>query len=212
MKIYTKSGDFGETSLFGGRRVSKDDTRLEAYGTIDELNAVLGVAQSTANDLLTKEIIKWLQNTLFIAGGELASPDTVARSGASNSPVALSEASNSSAATDTIEQPETAKTQFHIPVILEKHSLQAETYIDTMQAELPELREFILPSGTAAAAHLHAARTICRRAERVIITLTKTEQVSKNLVIFVNRLSDLLFVLARWENYQSGEQDVKWEK
>ncbi|MBI2419308.1 MAG: cob(I)yrinic acid a,c-diamide adenosyltransferase [Ignavibacteriales bacterium] len=202
MKIYTKSGDAGETSLFGGRRVYKDDTRLEAYGTIDELNAVLGVAQSTAKDLLTKEIIKWLQNTLFIAGGELASPDTVARSGASNSSVV----------TDTIQQPETAKPQFQIPVILEKHSQQAETYIDKMQAELPELREFILPGGTAAAAHLHAARTICRRAERVIITLTKTEQVSKNLVIFVNRLSDLLFILARWENYQSGEQDVKWEK
>ncbi|MBI5726698.1 MAG: cob(I)yrinic acid a,c-diamide adenosyltransferase [Ignavibacteriales bacterium] len=202
MKIYTKSGDAGETSLFGGRRVSKDDTRLEAYGTIDELNAVLGVAQSTAHDLLTKEILKWLQNTLFIAGGELASPDTVARS----------EASNGSIVTDTNQKPEAAPKAFHIPVILEKHSLQAETYIDTMQAELPELREFILPGGTEAAAHLQAARTICRRAERVIITLTKTEHVSKNLVIFVNRLSDLLFVLARWENYKSGEQDVKWEK
>jgi cob(I)alamin adenosyltransferase len=178
MKIYTKTGDNGETGLFGGRRVSKDSLRIEAYGTVDEANSFIGLAAAFAASDKTKVIARWMQNLLFVAGAELASPDA-----------------------------ESAKT----PYISAEDVLQAESYIDEISSGLAELKNFILPGGTKAAAALHMARAICRRAERQIVALRKGEKVSPNLLIFVNRLSDLLFVLARHENGSASVKDVNWK-
>jgi cob(I)alamin adenosyltransferase len=178
MKIYTKTGDNGETGLFGGQRVSKDSPRIEAYGTIDEVNSCIGLAVSFSENDKTKEISGWMQNLLFVAGAELASPDTK---------------------------------NANIPSIGEEDIHQAELFIDEINAGLKELTNFILPSGIKSAAALHTARAICRRAERQIVALRKGEKVSSNLLIFINRLSDLLFVLARYENNSAGVQDVDWK-
>ncbi len=178
MKIYTKTGDNGETGLFGGQRVSKDSLRIEAYGTIDEVNSFLGLAISLSENEKTKTITGWMQNLLFVAGAELASPDA-----------------------------DSSK----VPHIGEEEIRQAESYIDEITSGLPELKNFILPGGIKSAAALHLARAICRRAERQIVALQKGENVSPNLLIFVNRLSDLLFVLARFENASAGVKDVDWK-
>ncbi len=178
MKIYTKTGDNGETGLFGGQRVSKDSLRIEAYGTIDEVNSFLGLAVSFTENEKTKEITGWMQDLLFVAGAELASPDA-----------------------------DSSK----VPHISEDDIRKAESYIDELSIGLDELKNFILPGGTKAASALHLARAICRRAERQIVALRKGEKVSQELLIFVNRLSDLLFVLARFENASVGVKDVDWK-
>ncbi len=178
MKIYTKTGDKGETSLFGGGRVPKNHARVEAYGTIDELNAALGVALSAGP---CEPIDKWLrevQRHLFHLGSDLATPldsksDWVAR----------------------IEQ---------------RQVTWLEDSIDQMTAQLEPLRNFILPGGTPVAAQLHVARTICRRAERQIVALGETAETNDFTVIYINRLSDWLFTLARYENAQKGESEQKW--
>jgi cob(I)alamin adenosyltransferase len=181
MKIYTKTGDSGETGLFRGPRVRKDAARIEAYGTVDELNAVLGVVR-TANlpgeiDLLLGRI----QHHLFDLGAELATPDAAAQG---------------------------------MAMISEAHIRSLEDAIDHHEAQLPPLRTFILPGGTPAAAEMHLARTICRRAERRLVTLAaiEAEQISPSLVVYLNRLSDLLFVLARAVNAAAGCHDVSWDK
>ncbi len=180
MKIYTKRGDQGETDLLGGGRVSKDCTRVEAYGAVDELNASLGqcAAELSHDDLC--EMIRDIQSSLFDLGGYLASPDTERREKAS------------------IPQPEDPDVE------------RLEACIDVLEGELEPLKRFILPGGTRAAAALHLARTVCRRAERREIALHRVEPLSAAALRYLNRLSDLLFVMARVENRRAGVPDIEW--
>jgi cob(I)alamin adenosyltransferase len=183
MKIYTRTGDEGETGLFGGRRVSKADLRVEAYGAVDELNAALGLSVEAIAD---KVIVEWLvriQNDLFNLGASLATPgseDGTAR------PV--------------------------VPPLPDQRVQQMEGWIDRATHETPELRNFILPGGTRGAASLHFARTVCRRAERAVVRLHNQEACHPVVVVYLNRLSDLLFALARLENRKNDVPDVLWQK
>ena len=181
MKIYTKTGDSGESGLFGGTRILKNDPRLEAYGTLDELNSLIGVVLCETVSDKTRQALKWLQNVLFMAGADLATLE------------------NCSISASKIER-------------INKEQIQKiEAMIDDFSLGLPELKNFILPGGTKAAALLHVARTACRRAERAIVSTMQTGQINGNLLIFVNRLSDFLFVLSRFENSVSGIADSIWE-
>jgi cob(I)alamin adenosyltransferase len=182
MKIYTKTGDSGETSLFGGKRVAKDDLRIQAYGTVDEVNSALGLAYTEVKSEEVKQIIKQIQNELFITGSDLA--------------------------TDLNNK----NSSLHISRINENHSTRLEKYIDELDSKLPQLTNFILPGGLKGAALLHHARTICRRAERQIVSLSKNEKINPQVIIYINRLSDLLFVLARYENHINGVEDILWNK
>lgn len=182
MKIYTKTGDKGETGLFGGKRVQKSSIRITAYGTIDELNAALGLALCYIQNEKVKTIVQKLQHQLFVVGADLATPLEI-------------ESKNIS-----------------IPRVSAEEIKVAETAIDSFEKELEPLQYFILPGGSKAAAQLHVARTICRRAEREVVLLAQQEEINQNIVIFTNRISDLLFVLSRIENKTSGIPDQKWEK
>lgn len=183
MKIYTRTGDEGETALFGGGRVMKSALRVEAYGTVDELNAVLGWAVTQVEDDRTRSRLERLQHDLFALGSDLATPP--AREGR--------------------KRPAT-------PVLPAARVADMEAWIDEAEEELPELRAFVLPGGSAGAAALHVARTVCRRAERSVVRLAEGDEVSAEVVIFLNRLSDLLFSLARLENLRVGRGDVEWSK
>jgi cob(I)alamin adenosyltransferase len=180
MKIYTKTGDDGSTGLLGSRRVPKDDARIEAYGTIDELNAVLGIARSLRLGDEIDSLAGQLQDELFSVGSALADPNP--------------------------DGP------FHA-AIGDAQVARLESAIDILEAELPPLTRFILPGGTSGAAMLHLARTVCRRAERQVVRLGRTpgEQVPARLLVYLNRLSDLLFLLARAVNHRHGRTDVLWE-
>ncbi len=180
MKIYTRRGDKGETDLFAGGRVPKDDLRVEAYGAVDELNAVLGVALAASSHADVVELGTAIQASLFSLGSYLASPDAERRkkSGIADPPA------------EDIEKLEAA--------------------IDRFETELAPLRNFILPGGTPAAAAFHQARTVCRRAERRAVSLDRTAPLAPEAVGMLNRLSDLLFVLARLENARDGRGDVEW--
>lgn len=179
MKIYTRTGDQGSTGLFGGPRVSKDDARIEAYGTVDELNAAIGMARAFGVSSPIDQQLAQIQHQLFAIGAELATPD-----------------------------PERHGTR----VIGPPHIGQIEHWIDKHEETLPPLRQFILPAGNPAACHLHLARGICRRAERRVITLSRQqpEAISANLAVYLNRLSDLLFVLSRAANRDGGTEEVPW--
>lgn len=181
MKIYTRTGDLGETGLFAGPRVGKDCPRMEACGAIDELNAHLGLARNSGMAEPFDKTLERVQNELFEVGAELATPDPVKH------------------ATRTIGP---------------QHVQQIEAEIDRLAAELPELSGFVLPAGTPAAAQLHVARAVCRRAERRLTTLVRhaQEPISLALMAYLNRLGDLLFVLARAVNAQAGRGDVPWRK
>ena len=179
MKIYTKTGDQGETGLFGGPRVRKDHLRIEAYGAVDELNAVLGVVRSESPPAEIDELLAKIQNTLFDLGAELASPDPA---------------------------------KMGVAMIGPARAEALERAIDRYEANLPPLKTFILPGGCRAAAGMHLARTVCRRAERRLISLAAAETISGEVVVYLNRLSDLLFVLARELNRLSGQGDVAWQK
>jgi len=182
MKIYTKTGDKGETSLFGAGRVSKDNIRIEAFGTVDELNSFIGlVITESKNDEVKQTLIK-IQNQLFNLGSDLATPNEM-------------ESQNIS-----------------IPRITDEDYKYIEQQIDFFSDKLDELKFFILPGGTRAASILHIARTICRRAERRVVALNNMVKINSNIIIFLNRISDLLFVLARYENKISGINDIKWGK
>ncbi len=180
MRIYTKTGDDGMTGLLGSGRVYKDDVRVEAYGTVDELNAALGVGRAHELDGKADALVSMVQNDLFTVGSALADPD---RDG-----------------------------PFH-------HSVTArmverlERAIDEMEGELEPLTQFILPGGHAGAAQIHLARTICRRAERLVVHLShqSNQDVPGLVVIYLNRLSDLLFVLARAINQRAGIADIHWK-
>ena len=178
MKIYTRTGDDGTTSLFSGGRVPKDHLRVEAYGTIDELNSTLGVARALKPRAQIEDWLVRVQNHLFYLGSDLATPID-------------------------------AKSK-HVARADSEHVAWLEATIDTMTADLPPLRNFILPGGSPVGAQVHVARTVCRRAERLIVRLTESEPVSPQVLPYINRLSDFLFTLARWENHQAGVPDEPW--
>jgi cob(I)alamin adenosyltransferase len=179
VKIYTKTGDGGETGLFDGTRVLKSDARVDAYGEVDELNAWLGVVRAAGVDADIEAVLTDLQRDLFAIGARLADP--------------------SSRIADRVTK----------AVIGEEDVTRLEGWIDRFEAELPPLRRFILAGGSPAGAAMHLARTVCRRAERRIVSLGP-DQVDRTILAFVNRVSDLLFVLGRAVNHRLGAPEVEW--
>ena len=186
-RVYTRTGDSGETALVGGQRVPKDHLRIEAYGTLDELNAVVGLARvfnaeappSAARDRM-EAILKRIQNELFDVGSELATPAAAAYEG-----------------------------MFHVGAA-EVTALEA--LIDECQKDLEPLNSFVLPGGGRVSAFLHQCRTVCRRAERIVLRLGREEDLGPFPLRYLNRLSDLFFVLSRWIAKQSGEAEYLWER
>lgn len=187
-RIYTRTGDHGETALVGGRRVAKDSPRIEAYGTIDELNSIIGLARVFNAERLSKGkaprwldgVFRQLQNELFDLGSELATPEEAVYEGMHR--------------------------------IGESEVKALEELMDQCQKDLAPLKSFVLPGGGRVGGYLHQARTVCRRAERRILALTRVETVSPWPLTYVNRLSDLLFVLSRWVAKKGGETEYLWER
>lgn len=177
MKIYTKTGDEGETGLWGGLRVAKDTMRVQAYGTVDECNAAIGVARACGPQSHLDPFLEAIQNQLFVVGSDLATPG------------------------DAVTIPRVSTTDVD----------SLEHAIDTLETGLPALTQFILPGGTMLASQLHLARTICRRAERAVVTLAREEACSSVIGVYLNRLSDFLFVAARAANHAAGVADVPWQ-
>ena len=182
MKIYTKRGDGGETSLFRDGRVSKDSIRVEAYGTVDELNSIIGWVRSANTNTATDKLLAKIQNDLFIIGSDLASPQDSVKKG------------------DQVLR------------LGKNAQLFLEEAIDEMESDLTPLKHFILPGGTPAASCVHVARAVCRRAERRIVALAQSEEVNPAITIYMNRLSDFLFVTARYMNKLANVPDRAWEK
>lgn len=180
MKIYTRRGDDGSTGLFGGPRVGKDDLRVCAYGDVDELNSVLGLARVDCTDRELAAILDRLQSELFTLGAQLATPDP--------------------------DHPPRG-----IPPLTDADIAQMEHEIDRFDEELPPLQTFILPGGTRCAAYLHLARTVCRRAERSSVGLARHERLAPETVRYINRLSDLLFTLARVANHRADVVEAPWK-
>jgi len=181
MKIYTRRGDRGDTGLFGGGRVAKDDARVEAYGTVDELSAVLGTARIHVQDGVTLTRLRLLQSDLFALGARLATPP-----------------------------PREGRTAPSLPDLPVERIGEMESWIDAAENVTGSLRHFILPAGAAGASHLHHARAVCRRAERRVVTLARQSAVDPDVVRYLNRLSDYLFAAARLENHRAGAGDVEW--
>jgi cob(I)alamin adenosyltransferase len=179
-RIYTKTGDEGKTGLFGGGRVSKANRRVEAYGEVDELNAVLGWVVTQTDDHELQLRLTALQSDLFSIGAHLATP-------------------------------EGARAHIHLPQIPEHRVEEMERWIDAAEDSLEELKSFILPGGSTGAAALHVARTVARRAERAVVDLAAHESVEASILVYLNRLSDLLFVLARAQNARAGVAEPKWQ-
>lgn len=179
MKIYTKTGDDGTTGLFGGDRVRKDTLRIAAYGTVDELNSFVGLVSASLPTELEPvcSILNTIQNDLFVAGADLATP-------LSAKPV--------------------------VPRTSPEEISELERFIDQLEEDLEPLKTFILPGGTVAAAHAHVARTVCRRAERCCVSLAAVEEINGLVTVYLNRLSDLLFVISRWINLKNGNSDIPW--
>lgn len=181
MKIYTRTGDQGDTGLFGRGRVPKDHPRVAAYGEVDELNSALGVVRATEPAGFYDPLFESIQRDLFAIGGQLAAPDP--------EPVAK------------------ALAKANLPG---ERVVALERIIDEADQELPALKAFVLPAGTPKAAALHLARTVCRRAERSLVHLARESQVPPSFIVYLNRLSDLLFTLARLANHRNGRGDVTW--
>ncbi len=181
MKIYTKTGDAGDTGLFGGGRVPKDDVRVEAYGDVDELNAVIGVVRSRSPIPRIDDLLLSIQRDLFSIGALLATPDR-------------------------------EKMEHHLSKanLGSERISELERAIDACDADLDQLKSFILPGGSEKAAALHFARTVCRRAERRVVKLGRETPIPDLVVIYLNRLSDLLFTLARLANKNAGSGEVAW--
>ena len=184
MKIYTKTGDKGETSLYGGTRVSKAAARVESYGTLDELNAFIGLAKAEISDEKVLSQLQKIQFDLFTVGSEAATP------------------------TDKLILAN-GKSRLDL-LISEEEIMELERWMDNFDAELEPLQFFILPSGGKAAASVHVCRTVCRRAERAMVHLNETEEVRPELIKYLNRLSDYLFILARYISKISGEKEDYW--
>lgn len=180
MKIYTRTGDKGQTSLLGGKRVPKDHDRIEAYGTVDELNSHIGMLRDLAGTH-QRELLISIQEKLFSLGSRLAS------------------ASNEEA------------NKFKVPHVEEADITALETAMDAMDAVLPEMRNFILPGGHPAVSQAHICRTVCRRAERLVVSIAEQEQLPETVVRYLNRLSDLLFMLARWLGHTLGAEEIPWK-
>jgi cob(I)alamin adenosyltransferase len=181
MKIYTRTGDAGETALFGGGRVPKSHRRVAAYGDIDELNSAIGVARATPPDGTFDPLLESIQRDLFSIGGHLATPD-----------------------------PEKVAKALAKANLAAERVGEFERTMDAADAVLPPLRAFVLPAGAPKAAALHLARTVCRRAERSVVGLAHEEPVPELFLVYLNRLSDLLFTLARLANHDEGCGDVTW--
>jgi cob(I)alamin adenosyltransferase len=181
VKLYTRRGDLGETDLIGAGRVSKDHPRVDAYGAVDELNASLGCAAALTAQADLRALLEEVQRALFTLGAYLATP----------------------------EERHRAPAGIRAPADAEVAGLEAR--IDALEGELAPLQRFVLPGGTPAAAACHVARTVCRRAERCVVSLGRAEPLEPAAVRYLNRLSDLLFVLARVENRRAGVPDVEWE-
>ena len=182
MKIYTKTGDKGDTGLFGGGRVQKDDPRVEAYGDVDELNAVLGLARAVEPLPRIDEVLVPMQRDLFSIGALLATPD-------------LEKMHNHLAKANIDDQ----------------RIRDLERAIDDCEKELEPLKAFIIPGGSRKGAVLHVARTVCRRAERLLVGQARQEQVCAEAIPYLNRLSDALFVFSRWANHALGAKEVLWD-
>jgi len=180
VKIYTRTGDKGTTGLFGGGRVPKSHPRVAAYGDVDELNSVLGLVRATGPDLFDTELER-IQRDLFSIGGHLATPE-----------------------------PEKVRAALAKAELSEARIEELERLIDAADEQLPALRAFVLPGGTLKAAHLHVARTVCRRAERHVVALAADEEIPTLFVGYLNRLSDLLFTWARLANAREGRGDITW--
>ena len=185
-KVYTRMGDDGRTRLAGGEKVWKDSLRVEAYGTVDELSASIGVVRafnvprSTTASARLEEELRWVQNKLFDIGGLLATAP--------------------------------GRTFPNMPTVKSQHVVRIERLIDRCQKDLQPLKEFILPGGGQVASLLHQARTVCRRAERICVRLGREETIPADIVRFLNRLSDACFVLARWIAHHQGEAEELWER
>lgn len=177
MKIYTKSGDKGETSLFGGSRISKDHMRIEAYGTIDELNSFLGFCIEKVKNHTEVELLKKIQIKLFDIGSILASPKD---------------------------------SSYALPEISEKDISSLETSIDEMNESLPPLKHFILPGGSEAIASTHLCRTVCRRAERRIVSVADDVKDAALIIKYINRLSDYFFIFGRYVGFKQSIEEIKW--
>ena len=179
-KVYTRTGDDGTTGLGGGGRVAKDSPRVEAYGTVDELNSQIGAAVAAGLSEPVAQALRRIQNDLFHLGSDLCVP-------------------------------EDQKQRFSVPRIEERHVLDLESLMDRLSEELSPLENFVLPGGSVGAAQLHVARSVCRRAERSVVSLARGEAVGPFTVPYLNRLSDTLFVMARFENKRGGIPDVLWD-
>ncbi|GAB4578075.1 MAG: cob(I)yrinic acid a,c-diamide adenosyltransferase [Anaerolineales bacterium] len=179
-KIYTKTGDDGTTALGGGQRVPKDHLRVQAYGTVDELNSHIGAALTHGLSPRLAETLPAIQNELFHLGSDLC----------------------------FLEED---KEKYPIPQIEERHVDKLQDLIDELNEIVGPLQNFILPGGTPGAANLHIARTVCRRAEREVVMLSRTEPVGRYVIPYLNRLSDALFVMARYENHVRGEPEPVWD-
>ncbi|MEE9405442.1 MAG: cob(I)yrinic acid a,c-diamide adenosyltransferase [Algisphaera sp.] len=182
MKLYTRRGDCGQTDLYGGGRVGKDSLRVEAYGTVDELNSVVGWVRSVGGPHSVQGPLEAIQNRLFEMGADLATPEADG-------------------------ERQSART---VPGIDQEHVTQLERWIDEASEAAPPMTHFVLPGGDELAARLHMARCVCRRAERLCVRLAGAEPVHEVVVIYLNRLSDLLFALARRANVEAGVTDVPW--
>ena len=179
MKIYTKTGDKGQTSLIGGTRVPKHHLRIETYGTVDELNSNIGLIRDSFKHEHTQNILKEIQDRLFTIGASLAS------------------------------DPE--KSKMKIPDLADADIELLEKEIDSMNIVLPELKSFILPGGNVIASYTHIARCVCRRTERLTVHLAENEWVDNRVIVYLNRLSDYLFVLARFVTYTLNAEEISWK-
>jgi cob(I)alamin adenosyltransferase len=179
-RVYTRTGDQGSTALGGGQRVEKDSLRIEAYGTVDELNSVIGVAVAAGLDETMRDRFFIIQQVLFNLGSDLSIL-------------------------------ESDKERIAVPRVEPRHVSDLESWIDEWNEQIEPLKSFVLPGGDLAAAQLHVARTVCRRAERLVVTLAREEPLGEHVLPYLNRLSDLLFVAARLQSHLSGHGDILWD-
>jgi len=182
MKLYTRRGDTGLTDLYGGRRVSKDSLRVEAYGTVDELNSLIGLVRCSPGPASVLDPLASIQSRLFEIGADLATPEA-----------------------EGDERPARS-----VPRVGDDHVAELEGWIDAASGAAPAMTHFVLPGGTELASRLHVARCVCRRAERLCVALGHAEPITEAVVVYLNRLSDLLFAMARQANAEAGVADVPW--